>query len=283
MPASTSADFIWLKGCATTNVYDFEYGPTGFAAGTGTLVLNQTVDTAGLYASYVLTGLSGATNYDVYARANCDSLTLGSWSNVVAISTASNGPTTSPQTLCQGATVANLVATGSEGSYIYWYSSPTSTAWLSSTDVLSTGTYYASQVVGGVESSDRTPTSVTILPNTSVTTPVTACATYTWADNGQTYTASGIYSGSVTNCVTQILDLTITPLAIPTIAVSSAPAGPVCVGTPVTFTAIIRNADDKGFFAEAFFPFDRTVFGINYGAGNVDKDVQLAIHIYGTK
>ena len=242
LPASTSADFIWLKGCATTNVYDFEYGPTGFAAGTGTLVLNQTVDTAGLFASYVLTGLTGATNYDVYARANCDSVTLGSWSNVVAISTASNGPATSPQTLCEGATVANLVATGSEGSYIYWYSSPTTTAWLSSTDVLSTGTYYASQVVGGVESSDRTPTSVTILPNTSVTTPVTACATYTWADNGQTYTASGIYNGTVTNCVTQILDLTITPIAIPTIAVSSSPAGAVCVGTPVTFTATTANA-----------------------------------------
>ena len=55
------------------------------------------------------------------------------------------------------------------------------------------------------------------------------------------------------------------------------------IKAPVTFTAIIRNADDKGFFAEAFFPFDRTVFGINYGIGMVDKDVQLAIHIYGTK
>ena len=55
------------------------------------------------------------------------------------------------------------------------------------------------------------------------------------------------------------------------------------IKAPVTFTAIIRNADDKGFFAEAFFPFDRTVFGINYGVGMVDKDVQLAIHIYGTK
>ena len=55
------------------------------------------------------------------------------------------------------------------------------------------------------------------------------------------------------------------------------------IKAPVTFTAIIRNADDKGFFAEAFFPFDRTVFGINYGVGMVDKDVQLAIHIYGIK
>jgi polyisoprenoid-binding protein YceI len=55
------------------------------------------------------------------------------------------------------------------------------------------------------------------------------------------------------------------------------------IKAPVTFTAIIRNADDKGFFAEAFLPFDRTIFGINYGIGMVDTEVQLAIHIYGTK
>ncbi len=55
------------------------------------------------------------------------------------------------------------------------------------------------------------------------------------------------------------------------------------IKAPVTFTAVIRNADDKGFFAEAFMPFDRTLFGINYGIGNVDAEVQLAIHIYATK
>ena len=55
------------------------------------------------------------------------------------------------------------------------------------------------------------------------------------------------------------------------------------IKAPVTFTAIIRNADDKVFFAEAFLPFDRTIFGINYGVGMVDTEVQLAIHIYGTK
>lgn len=55
------------------------------------------------------------------------------------------------------------------------------------------------------------------------------------------------------------------------------------IKAPITFTAVIRNADDKGFFAEAFMPFDRTLFGINYGIGMVDAEVQLAIHIYGTK
>ena len=52
---------------------------------------------------------------------------------------------------------------------------------------------------------------LTITPSTSNTTPISACGTYTWANNGQTYTASGIYSGTTENCVTEILDLTITP------------------------------------------------------------------------
>ena len=55
------------------------------------------------------------------------------------------------------------------------------------------------------------------------------------------------------------------------------------IKAPVTFSAVIRSADDKGFFAEAFIPFNRTLFGINYGIGSIDSEVQLAVHIYGTK
>ncbi len=51
----------------------------------------------------------------------------------------------------------------------------------------------------------------------------------------------------------------------------------------ISFEAIIRNADEKGFFAEAFFPIDRTLFGINYGVGAIDSQVQLAVHIYASK
>lgn len=51
----------------------------------------------------------------------------------------------------------------------------------------------------------------------------------------------------------------------------------------ISFDAIIRNADEKGFFAEAFFPIDRTLFGINYGVGAIDTQVQLAVHIYASK
>lgn len=49
---------------------------------------------------------------------------------------------------------------------------------------------------------------------------------------------------------------------------------------PLVFTANIRNSDDKGFFAQAFFSFDRTLFGVKYGVGAVSNDVQLAIHLF---
>ena len=56
------------------------------------------------------------------------------------------------------------------------------------------------------------------------------------------------------------------------------------VKAPITFTAYVRSTDaTKGFFAEAFFPLDRTVFGVSYGVGMVDTDVQLAIHLYASK
>jgi polyisoprenoid-binding protein YceI len=55
------------------------------------------------------------------------------------------------------------------------------------------------------------------------------------------------------------------------------------VKAPVSFTAYIRSTDPtKGFFAQAFFAFDRTTFGINYPLGT-DADVQLAIHLYASK
>jgi hypothetical protein len=41
----------------------------------------------------------------------------------------------------------------------------------------------------------------------------TAMGSYTWANNGQTYTASGTYTGVVENCIAQVLNLTITPLS----------------------------------------------------------------------
>ena len=56
---------------------------------------------------------------------------------------------------------------------------------------------------------------LTITPSTSNTTTVAVCDTYTWAENGTTYTSSGLYS-VVTGCHTELLDLTINSASEPT-------------------------------------------------------------------
>ena len=45
--------------------------------------------------------------------------------------------------------------------------------------------------------------------NPTNTTTITACDSYVW--NGTTYTSSGVYTGTTANCVTESLNLTITP------------------------------------------------------------------------
>jgi gliding motility-associated-like protein len=124
---------------------------------------------------------------------------------------------TSPanQSFCSAATVSDLSASplyiSPQIATILWYDTPTGGTALNPTSLITSGTYYASQMVNGCESATRAATTVTIIPSTTNTTPISACGTYTWANNGQTYTASGTYNGTTTNCVTEILDLTITP------------------------------------------------------------------------
>ncbi|WP_306353272.1 gliding motility-associated C-terminal domain-containing protein [Flavobacterium sp. '19STA2R22 D10 B1'] len=65
-------------------------------------------------------------------------------------------------------TVANLIVTGQN---ILWYSSLTSTTPLSSTTVLTTGTYYATQTINGVESTTRLVVHVTLISANPPGTP----------------------------------------------------------------------------------------------------------------
>jgi hypothetical protein len=69
-----------------------------------------------------------------------------------------SAPTASSQTFCNSATVANLMATGSN---LQWYSGATGGSALASTTALATGNYYVSQTVSGCEST-RTLVAVTV-------------------------------------------------------------------------------------------------------------------------
>ena len=55
------------------------------------------------------------------------------------------------------------------------------------------------------------------------------------------------------------------------------------VSIPVKFTSVIRNVDDKKFFAQANFSIDRTLWGVNYGIGMVSNDVQVAVFLFANK
>jgi hypothetical protein len=115
-------------------------------------------------------------------------------------------PTAAPnQTACLGSTLNNLVVNGTG---IKWYTALTGGTLLTNTTTLAATTYYASQTTGACESS-RIPVTVSFLPNNENTTNVSTCGSYTWANNNQTYTQSGIYTGTTTNCITEKLNLTI--------------------------------------------------------------------------
>ena len=51
----------------------------------------------------------------------------------------------------------------------------------------------------------------------------------------------------------------------------------------VKFDAKVRSISDAKVFAEAFFSLDRTIFGVNYGKGNVSNDVMIAVRLFASK
>jgi hypothetical protein len=118
-------------------------------------------------------------------------------------------PIANNQDFCGSSTVANLVA---EGTDLKWYTAATGGSPLATDLALVSGNYYVTQTINGFESLLRTQVLVSITPSSTNTTTTSAVGTYTWANNGLTYTSSGVYTGTTENCVTQELNLTITPL-----------------------------------------------------------------------
>src|SRR5205814_7908270 len=118
-----------------------------YAAASGGSPLASTtvlVNNTHYYASQTVNGCESATRLDVTVTINATSAPIGS----------------AAQSFCSGATVANLVATGST---IQWYAAASGGSSLASTTVLVNNThYYASQTVNGCESATRLDVTVTI-------------------------------------------------------------------------------------------------------------------------
>ena len=76
---SSTADISWTAGGTETS-WNVEYGPAGFALGSGT---NNNVTNT----SYAMTGLTPSTDYDVYVQAVCSATDLSYWVGPLTIST----------------------------------------------------------------------------------------------------------------------------------------------------------------------------------------------------
>ena len=91
----------------------------------------------------------------------------------VTIIPATGAPTASAQSFCNSATVADLVAVGTD---LNWYDVITGGIALASGTALSTGNYYVSQTVNSVESA-RTAVAVTVnMPSAPTASPQTFCS-----------------------------------------------------------------------------------------------------------
>ncbi len=87
---TTSADLSWTEN-GTAGTWEIEYGLTGFTQGSGTVVSTTT-------NPYNLTGLTAATTYDWYVRADCGGGSFSGWAGPHTFSTACNALSSFPYT-----------------------------------------------------------------------------------------------------------------------------------------------------------------------------------------
>jgi len=83
---TTSITLNWDASLSAPAGYDVEYGPSGFAQGSGTIVNTAT-------NSVSISGLTVATNYDYYIRSNCGT-SQSPWTTVNSFTTAKVCPFT---------------------------------------------------------------------------------------------------------------------------------------------------------------------------------------------
>jgi UDP-N-acetyl-D-mannosaminuronic acid transferase (WecB/TagA/CpsF family) len=180
-PSGTSAQTFCNSGTVAdltatgTGVQWYSVSTGGTALSAGTALVDGSV----YYASQTISGCEGVARLEVTATINAPSSPTGA----------------SAQTVCTGAIVGDLTATGSN---IQWYSAPTGGSPLTALTALTDGTtYYATQSVNGCESVSRFAVTVTFgipsAPTGSATQ--TFCNSATVADlsatgsNIQWYTA----------------------------------------------------------------------------------------------
>ncbi len=140
--------------------------------------------------SSLLVSPTATTTY--FARGEGGCAATGICASVEITVNMANAPAGDPlQSFCDEATIAGLQATGNE---IKWYDASTGGNLLQPSYVLSTSTlYYASQTIGGCESTSRLEVTAMIYPSYDITEnhTISTGQTFTW--QGIDYTTAGTY------------------------------------------------------------------------------------------
>lgn len=194
-PVAASQTFCAGSGMTVANLQ-----ATGVAGGTIKWYASATAPTP----LATTTALGTGTYYATQTVGVCESTRLA----VSVVMATVVAPTTFPQEVCTGATVANLVASGSPVATYKWYDSQASTTPLASTTPVATGTYYVTQTLGTCEG----PKSQVAVTLNNVTTPDVAaqefCAGATVADLEATASAGATIRWYATEASTTPLTAT---------------------------------------------------------------------------
>jgi uncharacterized delta-60 repeat protein len=166
-------------------------------------------------------------------------------------------PTAAAQSFCNGATIANITATGTN---LQWYATATGGSALNADTILTTGNYYATQTLNGCESARRTVNITIATPpapiaqeqnfcNNATVNNLTATGTLIkWyaSQNGgtvllsSTVLATGTYyaSQTINGCESEriAVGVTITNTPLPTVQPQS-----FCFGTTVSSLTAVGN------------------------------------------
>jgi hypothetical protein len=168
-----------LNGAAAWQWYEGSCG--GTAIGTGPSVL-----------------VSPSSTSTYYVRGEGGCATPGSCGSVEIIVNLANAPTGDPiQSFCDEATIADLLVTGNN---IKWYDASTGGNFLQPSYALSGSiAYYASQTIGGCESTSRLEVTAMIYPSYHFTENHTINSGQTYIWQGNAYTTTGTYFANYTS------------------------------------------------------------------------------------
>ena len=218
-PVNRTTYYSKLVGAFSVSISSQNATCAGINDGTAKAVANGC--TAGSYTylwtpgNFTTDSIGGLAPGTYNVRVICSGDTVNK-SVVIAAGSGPAAPSASNQSLCNGATVADLVATPSSGNTIVWYATATGgTALANSTPLVNATKYYAAQVTpSNCESSIRAVDSVTIQATVAAKADSSYCNgssiavnfvgasgnTYNWTatQNGTGIAASGTGNTSFT-------------------------------------------------------------------------------------